>query len=492
MQYYFLPYGRGILKSEIRKFEAQSRLLEPSHVERQQLLEHVIAYSQHYLEHLVSTPTYTDFGGEEFDPDFAIVEEGIGIEKLLSLLGENVDTVGINLTSSRYLGYIPGGGLFHAALGDYLAAVTNRYAGLFFASPGAVHIENEILRWMAGLIGYPETASGNLTSGGSLAHLTAIVTARDACGISGKNIERSVVYLTGQHHHSIDKALHIAGIGDCVKREVDVDAKYRMDAAALEAAIQADKQAGLRPWLVIASAGTTNTGAVDPLADIGGIANKESCWFHIDGAYGGLFVMCPEGKAILEGTETSDSMIMDPHKTLFLPYGTGTVLVKDRRKQAAAFSADADYIQRIIEAEGDLSPADLSPELTKHFRGLRLWLPLKLMGLGPFTAALSENIWLSRYLYAQLQTIEGIAVGPYPDLSIVTYRYVPKRGDVDAFNDQLMQAIQRDGQTFISGTRVDGQLILRAAILSFRTHLEDIEAFIEVLKQYVKLLENEN
>lgn len=476
------------MKADLTRLEQQSRLLDPDTTQRQHLLNHVINYSQHYLDHLAHTPTYTDFGDRTFDPALSITNDGLPIEKLLPLLDKNVDTIGINLTSGAYLGYIPGGGLFHAALGDYLAAITNRYAGLFFASPGAVHIENELLRWMGAVIGYPNTASGNLTSGGSLAHLIAIVTARDACQISGPTIEKSVIYHTDQRHHSIDKALHIAGLSNCIQRQIPVDSNYRMDVNALETAIIADRQSGLNPWLIIASAGTTNTGAIDPLSAIGEIAANHNCWFHIDGAYGGLFTLCPEGKTALNGIETSDSIIMDPHKTLFLPYGTGTVLVKDRQKQLAAFTADADYIQRLIETEADLSPADLSPELTKHFRGLRLWLPLKLLGIQPFKAALSEKILLARYLYDQLQSIDNLELGPYPDLSIVTYRSLPQNGDPDDFNQQLMQSIQQEGHTFISSTRIDGKIILRAAILSFRTHLAQIDDFIAILKRHIDML----
>lgn len=475
--------------NEIGALEKVSRLLEPEASERQQLLKQVIDYSHSYIEAIAQAPTYVtqpDDGRALLDSPIA--EAGLTIAEVLTLLQQNVDSLGVNLTSGRYLGYIPGGGLFHAALGDYLAAITNRYAGLFFVSPGAVRLENMLLRWLADEIGYPNTSAGNLTSGGSLANLTAIVTARDAFGVSGETAKKAVVYVTEHVHHCIAKALHVAGLGGCLKRQVRVDANYRMDATALAQSVAADKQAGLKPWLVVASAGTTNTGAVDPLSDIGDIAAAHGLWFHVDGAYGGLFMLCPEGRAALQGINKSDSIVLDPHKSLFLPYGSGAVLLKDRQKLYAAFNAEADYIENILEGVDELSPADLSLELTKHFRGLRLWLPLKLLGVAPFRAALAEKIKLTRYFYEQLKAMPGFEVGPYPDLSIVTYRYLPKRGEANEFNQRLMQAVQQDGRLFISSTHVAGKLVLRAAILSYRTHLAEIVEAIDILKQKAEQL----
>jgi glutamate/tyrosine decarboxylase-like PLP-dependent enzyme len=473
---------------EIRRLEEIARRLDPDAAQREQLTKHVIAYADKYLASIANTPTFSAGSGQKL-LDAPLGEQGIDVEKALALLQENVDSTGINLTSGRYLGYIPGGGLFHAALGDYLAAITNRFAGLFFASPGAVRIENMLLRWIADMVGYPNTAAGNLTSGGSIANLTAIVTARDACEIVGDKINKSVVYVTDHVHHCIDKALHVSGLDGCIRREVPVDAGYRIKPGALADAIVADKKAGLHPWLIVASAGTTNTGSVDPLSEIADIATTHGLWFHVDGAYGAFFALCPEGQAVLQGMHKSDSIVLDPHKTLFLPYGTGTVLVKDRQKLYASFNARADYIQNILDEVGELSPADLSPELTKHFRGLRLWLPLKLLGVAPFRAALAEKIHLARYFYEKVQEIDGYEVGPYPDLAIVTYRYLPKRGDADEFNHRLLQTVQRDGRIFISSTRVDNKLVLRAAIGCFRTHLDDVNEALDVLRRKVRQLE---
>lgn len=475
---------------DIRHLQKCAMPLEPDSTQREYLLRQVIDYANSYLDKISEAPAYiprTDGGRELWD--FPITEEGIDIGQALALLRRNMDTTGINPTSGRFLGYIPGGGLYHAALGDYLAAVTNRFAGLYFASPGAVRIENIVIRWLADAVGYPDKAAGNLTSGGSLANLSAIVTARDAFGVKGRKIDQSVVYVTEHAHHCIDKAFHISGLNTCIKRNVRVDANYRMDPKALDQAIVADKTSGLHPWLIVAAAGTTNTGAVDPLGDIREIASAHQLWFHVDGAYGGLFALCPEGRNVLQGIHMSDSIVLDPHKALFLPYGTGAVLVKERQNLYAAFNAQADYIQNIIDDVDELSPADLSPELTKHFRGLRLWLALKLIGVAPFRAALSEKIHLARYFYEKIKEIDGFEPGPYPDLSVVTYRYLPKQGDADAFNRKLVEAIQQDGRIFISSTRIDGKLVLRTAVLCFRTHLDDVNEALDVLKHYAVKLE---
>ena len=396
-----------------------------------------------------------------------------------------MDRPGISPASAGHLGYIPGSGIFHSALGDYLADITNRYAGVFFASPGAVRMEHMLTRWMASVVGFPASAAGNLTSGGSIANLIGVVTARDAKQVTTREIHRSVIYLTGHAHHSIDKAIRIAGLGECVIRHVPMDARHRMDADAFDRMVSADAGSGLRPFLVIASAGTTDVGAVDPLPAIGDIAERYGLWFHVDGAYGAFFALCDEGRRVLAGMGRADSIIMDPHKGLFLPFGSGAVLVKDARAMQDSHFYAANYMQDTRAARDEASPADLSPELTKHFRGPRLWLPLKLLGVGPFRAALEEKMWLARYFRERLLEIPGFEVGPPPDLSIVTFRYVPPRGDAGDFNQRLVQAIHTDGRVFLSSSMIDDVFTIRLAVMNFRTHLSTIDLTLEILKEKV-------
>jgi aromatic-L-amino-acid decarboxylase len=473
----------------IKQLEKVALELEPDASRRAALTQQVTAYADAFLAGLAQAPTVvlTDDKGSGLY-DSPISEEPINIEAALDLFKENVVRPGLNTASSRYLAYIPGGGLYFSALGDYLAAVTNRFSGLFFAAPGAVRMENMLLRWMADIVGYPKDAGATLTSGGSIANLVGIVSARDAHDLKARDFEKAVMYMTEQAHHSVDKAIRIAGLRECVIRRVPMDDRYRMNADALEQAILEDERAGLQPWLIVANAGTTNVGAVDPLPAVADIADQHGLWLHVDGAYGAFFALCDEGKKALQGMEQSDSIVMDPHKGLFLPYGTGAALVRDRKKLLETHYYQADYLQDALSATEEPSPADLSPELTRHFRGVRLWLPLKLVGTRPFKAALEEKMLLARYFHERIQEIDGFEVGPYPDLSIAIFRYVPSRGDVNDFNQQLMHEIQKDGRICLSSTTMNGTFVIRLAVLSFRTHLADIDEAIEVLQDKVRQL----
>lgn len=261
-----------------------------------------------------------------------------------------------------------------------------------------------------------------------------------------------------------------------------MDDRFRMDVSGLRQAILEDKAAGLRPWLIIASAGTTDTGAVDPVDVIAQVAKQHELWLHIDAAYGGFFLLCDEGRQVLRGLDKAHSIVLDPHKGLFLPYGSGAVLVRDEEWLAQSQAYQADYMQDARAASGHYSPADLSLELTRPFRGLRFWLPLKLFGLAPFRKALAEKIWLARYFHEELEKTPGWETGPYPELSVVTYRYLPDHGDADSFNRQLVEAVKADGKVFISSTLIDEKFYLRLAVLHFRTHLPQVDYLLDLLK----------
>ncbi|MDT8321402.1 MAG: pyridoxal-dependent decarboxylase [Xanthomonadales bacterium] len=479
------------MKDKIKALETQARRLEPGPNEREAWTRQVTAYTERFLQSLPTTPTYVadDGASMQLDPD--IEETPAALDALIDELERAVDTPGINPASGGHLGYIPGGGLYPSALGDFLADVSNRYAGVAFASPGAVRLEKTLVDWIVRLVGYPVGAGGDLTSGGSIANLSALVTARDAQDIKAREIPQSTIYLTGQVHHCVDKALRMAGLDECPRRMVPMDGRYRMDPQVLERMIDTDNKAGLRPWLVVASAGTTDTGAIDPLSAISEICRRHKIWFHLDAAYGGFFRLCEEGRAVLGGMEEADSVVMDPHKGLFLPYGSGALLVRDVHQLARAHSYEANYMQDARAAAADYSPADLSAELSRPFRGLRLWLPIKLLGLGAFRAALAEKIWLARYFHQRLGAVAGFEVGPEPDLSVVTYRYRPTRGDVDEFNQRLLRAVLDDGKVFISSTRLDGAFTLRLAVLHFRTHLDTIDYLLDLLQSSARRLEAE-
>lgn len=468
---------------KIAQLEHASAVLDPSAAERSDLLEQTVAYTESFLTRLPELKAFIAEDGRSKQLRQPFSEDPGDFETLIRLLDDAVHHEGINAASGGHLGYIPGGGMYPSALGDFLADVFNSFAGISFASPGAVGVEQQLVRWMADIVGYPATAGGDLTSGGSIANLTAIVAARETMGVRARDVENSCVYVTADTHHCIDKSLRAAGLAECNKRLVTMDDKFRMDVTVLEQLILDDKAAGLRPWLIIASAGTTDTGAVDPIERIAKIAKQHDLWMHVDAAYGGFFLLCEEGRAVLTGLDKAHSIVLDPHKGMFLPYGSGAVLVRDVTWLARSQSYKADYMQDARVAEGEYSPADLSLELTRPFRGLRFWLPLKLFGVAPFRAALAEKIWLARYFHEQLDKAPGWEVGPYPQLSVVTFRYVPPRGDADALNQRLIKAVREDGRVFLSSTQINGNFMLRLAVLHFRTHLDRVNYVLDFLQR---------
>ena len=477
---------------QIHELEETARRLEPDRRGRAALLGPVAKHADEFLDGLERAPAFVpDKSGARELRRHDVRDAPRGIEELLDLYRRAVEEPGLKPASGRHMAYIPGGGLYAAALGDFLAAVTNDYAGIRFTGAGAVELENRLIRWMAELVGFPSDAAGNLASGGSIANLIAVVTAREAHGLEPGDVSRAVVYLTDQAHHCVDKALRIAGLGGCERRSLPMDEGRRMRPEALDAAVEEDRADGRRPWMVVASAGTTDVGAVDPLDEVGRVAAEHGLWYHVDAAYGGFFLLCPEVRERFRGIEAADSVVMDPHKGLFLPYGLGAVLVKDREsmhrahRYRAAYMRDAVGDGRVVD-----DPAELSPELSKHFRGLRMWLPLMVHGLAPFRAGLREKLLLTRYFHEKVGEL-GFETGPEPELSVATYRWVPERGDADAFNRRLVEAIHEDGRVFVSSTTLDGTVWLRLAVLSVRTHLEDVDLLLDVLEEKVAELGGE-
>jgi aromatic-L-amino-acid decarboxylase len=475
---------------ELEALEAEARKLEAPPAERRTMTRDVGTYADTFISSLSEKKTYSPDTLPALKAlDALPFQEGPrDLGSLLNAMDTGINSTGINPASGGHFGYVPGGGIFHAALGDYLAAATNRYAGIFFANPGAVRIENTLIRWMCNMVGYPESALGNLASGGSIANLIAITTAREYHGIKAAEIPNNVIYLTAQVHHCVQKALRIAGMGEAVLRYIPMDGNYRMDTRALQTSVSADRAAGLRPFMVAASAGTTDTGAIDPLDTIADIAQAEGLWYHIDAAYGGFFMLSETLRPKFKGIERSDSIAIDPHKGLFLPYGLGAILVRNLEAQFNAHFYTANYLQDTLNAGAEPSPADLSPELTKHFRGLRMWLPLQLIGLAPFRAAIMEKVLLCRYAYGRLREM-GFETGPFPELSIAIFRYLPPgQEDADAFNEQLVRYVQDDGRVFLSSTRIEGSYWIRLAVLSFRSHRQEVDLCLSILENGLRHL----
>ncbi len=417
-------------------------------------------------------------------------EKGTNFESLLDFLMNKVIPVSINTAHPAYLGYIPGGGLYPSAIADFLGASTNRYAGVWFAAPVASRLEANVLEWFSQWMGYPESARGILTSGGSLANFSGLVTARRH--VLGDDISRGTVYASNQTHHSVMKAAILAGIPERNIRLLEVDENFRAVPGLLEKAIQADQKKGMKPFFIVGNAGTTNSGAVDPLPELAGLAKKYGLWCHLDGAYGGFFNLCEEGKKILKGIERSDSLVLDPHKGLFLPYGTGSLLVKEGELLRRAHVLTADYLKdEMAPPQGETSAADYSPELSRSFRGLRVWLPLKLFGVQAFRENLAEKLRLTKWMYQRFLEEPGFECLSVPDLSVITFRYHPRRGSVEAFNRKLLENIIKSKRLYLSGTLLKGEYVIRVCILSFRTHQPEVEEALEIIRSAARKLETE-
>ncbi|MDH3291703.1 MAG: aminotransferase class I/II-fold pyridoxal phosphate-dependent enzyme [Gemmatimonadota bacterium] len=410
-------------------------------------------------------------------------ERGSSLDELLHTLFNRAVPTSFNTAGPGYLAYIPGGGLLHSAVADLIADAVNRYTGVWLAAPGLVQLETNVLQWLAEIVGFPASALGVLTSGGSLANFSAVVTAR--VDRLPEDFLDGTMYVSDQAHHSVVKAATLAGFPQRNVRIVPSDERFRMRLDALGAAIAKDRRAGYRPFMVVASAGTTNTGAVDDLRGLADLAATEHLWYHVDAAYGGFFALTERGRRVLAGMERADSVTLDPHKGLFLPYGTGSLLVRDGRLLRRAHATEGAYLPAMQDRTEFVDFCQVSPELSRPFRGLRLWLPLRLVGVGAFRDALDEKLDLARHVSRELDRMRGIEVIVEPELSIVVFRASgdgPDAEGTNALNRRLLDAVNRRGRVFLTGTTVGGRFLLRVCVLSFRTHRDRIEQCLEDIR----------
>jgi aromatic-L-amino-acid/L-tryptophan decarboxylase len=455
--------------------------LEPTGEELRALVGEALAYLAPFVDGLPDAPA----GGLPDREELAErllekepPERGVPLAEALDVLRDAVPRA-FDTTGPGYLAYIPGGGLVTAALADLLADVTNRYVGMWQPAPALAQLEWNVIRWLCDAFGYPEDARGILTTGGSMANLSALVAARTA--LLGDDLSGGTVYLTAETHASVAKAAVIAGIPRRNLRSVPTTPELRMDPDALRERIRTDRRDGLRPFCVVVSAGTVNTGAVDPIGEVVDRCAEEGLWSHVDGAYGGFFRLTERGRERFRGIERADSVTLDPHKGMFLPYGTGCLLVREGRRLLEAHAAGpARYLQDLVREGESLNFSDYSPELSRDFRGLRVWLPLKLHGLAAFREALEEKLDLARLLYEGIRDAPGVEVPWEPDLSIVAWRAAGE--DPDAAGRAMLQRINASGRVFLSSTVIEDRFTLRAAILSHRTHRDRIEEAIDIIR----------
>lgn len=436
-----------------------------------------------HIETLPAQPMHATAGGKKLARALRepMPERGVPFERLLRLLFGRVIPTSLNTASPGYLAYIPGGGLFHSAVADLIADATNRYVGVWLAAPGLVQIEANVIAWFCGVVGFAEGGGGVLTTGGSLANLIAVVTARRER--LPPDFLSGVVYTSDQAHHSVKKAALLAGFPEERVREIPSDRRFRMRPDALSGSIRADRAAGLSPFLLVASAGTTNTGAVDDLEALAAVAERERLWLHVDAAYGGFFALTERGRAALRGIERADSVTLDPHKSLFLPYGTGCLVVRDREALRRAHRMSASYLPPMQTEDDLLDFCELSPELSRDARGLRVWLPLKMHGAAAFRAELDEKLDLARRAADALRAMPAIELVAEPELSLLAFRARPPGmadgPELDALNRRFITLVNARQRVLLTGATVAGSFVLRICVLSFRTHADRIDAALE-------------
>jgi aromatic-L-amino-acid decarboxylase len=420
----------------------------------------------------------------------SLPEDGMPFKRVLAQVVNEVLPVGLDPAAPGYMAFIPGGGLPHAALADLLSGVVNRYTGLWKPAPALVQLEVSVLRWLCAMLGYEDAACGGiLTSGGSVANLCGVVAARDAAGVDDLRLLRA--YTTAQAHSSVVKSVRVAGLRADQVRVVPHTADFRMDEDALARMVVEDRVAGAVPFLVVANAGCTPVGAVDPLAALADLRDRLGLWLHVDGAYGGAFAFTERGRRVLEGLGRADSITLDPHKGLFLPYGTGAILVRDRATLRRSFTVQASYLPVPSTHDDHWDFADMGPELSRPTRGLRLWLPLKMHGAGAFRRALDEKLDLAQQAWARVVALPHVRGVKAPDLSLFAFRVEPPEMDADAATRQVLAAVGRSGRVLITGATVLDPavgaevFVGRVCVLSFRTHQAQVDALVEDLAKAI-------
>lgn len=451
--------------------------LEPDGPTRAQLTELVVGYLNRWFE---AASTMDAHAGEP-DPETVEMlrrppgEQGRPLEAILEDLTE-AGRSGILHPSGGHMSYIPNAGLYTAALAEFLAAGLNRFTGVTQAAPGMVAIEKGVVDWICGLFDLGPASTGLLLSGGSLANFTGIVAARDAH--LGDRLGDGVVYMTERTHHSASKAARLAGFRPDQIVTVAVDANLRMDPVSLRKRIVRDRSEGRTPALVVASAGTTDTGTIDPLEGIAEVASSEGIWLHVDAAYGGFFLLTERGRRALAGIDRADSIALDPHKGLSIPFGVGAVVVRDEETLVEAHEGRGGYLAEDDTYMGLRDFSAVGPELSRPFRGLAVWLPLHLHGIAPFRDALDHSLDLAEAAYERLRRMEGIDALWRPDLSIVAFRF-----EDDEKGKAALGAVNRDRTVHLSPTTIDGRFVLRLAILNRRTTADHVDHALDIIEK---------
>ena len=426
----------------------------------------------------------------------AMPEHPAGFERVFEEYTSKVAPYAMHLDHPRFFAFIPSAPSFASVLGDMLAAGTNVFAGTWLESSGPSQVELVVIDWFKQMLGLPESAAGLLVSGGSVANLTALAVARRA--VLNDDPTGAVVYLSEQAHASIDRALRILGFSEGQLRRVATDAEYRLDPRELARCIREDHDAGSRPFAVVASAGTTNTGAVDPLGELADIAAEHRLWLHADAAYGGFGALTERGRALLAGIERADSVVLDPHKWLYCPFEAGCVIVRQGSRMRETFRILPEYMKDVAREEREVNFCDYGLQLTRSFRALKVWMGVKTYGARSFRQTIDRCLDLAEYATLLIADLPWFELVTRPQLGILTFRYVPPGLPRTAQGEDFLNRLNRDlvariissGKLMLSSTRLGARQVLRLCMLNHRTRKQDVREALRLIEEFGRAAEN--
>lgn len=379
-----------------------------------------------------------------------------------------------------FAAYVAASGNTISNTAQMIAQTLNPFTGHYMMAPGLVALEQEVIKWFIHLMGYDDKkALGYLTTGGSQANMNAIMLARKE-KIKGYDFSKFTGYMSSDAHHSLAKGWVMLGLPKENLRLVKSE-NHKMVATELQKAITEDQKKGMNPFIVIGTTGTTKTGSIDPIKDIAAIAKKENLWFHIDGAYGALFMLTETGRERLAGINLADSIGFDPHKTLALPYGTGCLLVKDGSTMHFDYISDDSYMPP-TPSMGEHDYADITPELSRDYRGLRVWLPIKTLGIAPFVLNLEEKLKLIEWCEQEIKAVPELEILSSPELTILAFAH--KKGD--AATKKLLEKINNRGTLFLSSCSLNGRFAIRICLLAFRVHYSRLNTGLSEIAEMAK------
>jgi glutamate/tyrosine decarboxylase-like PLP-dependent enzyme len=464
-------------------------MLEPSADEIREWGNSVTQFMIDYLRDLREHPVYRQTSSREVRSglDSKLPIKGTGFESLLKNFRDTIVPFSRQNAHPRMFGYVQSPGTPIGAFADVLASTLNANLTIWRSAPAPVDLERLAIDWIRQILGFPPEAGGLFVSGGSMANLAALAAARQA---KYNSLGRLRVYASSATHFSIIKAAALLGIGRENVQHVAVDERFRMRVDDLVAKINADLEAGYVPFCVVGNAGTVDTGAIDSLGEIRDIANRFQLWMHVDGSYGAFAILAESARELFAGMEQADSIALDPHKWLYLPVDVGCVIYRDPEVARATFAHEAEYTRMFGEQADEAFVCwDYSPELSRRFRALKVWMLLKGVGLDRLSDAIENNLACARYFESMVQASDDFEMAAPVELSIFCFRHVPDqlRNEspkvIDAFNERLLVALQRDGSSYLSNTTLGGRFALRGCVLNYRTTLRDMEILLDDLRR---------